>query len=90
MEKIIRTICIFSDQVSNKEIEKLEKISQLLQEKGFLIQTKRICLSDYKTQTSDTELLNKGILLGLGEQTFERIKENFAMSIKKYLYRLST
>jgi len=82
MEKIIRTICIFSDQVSNKEIEKLEKISQLLQEKGFLIQTKRICLSDYKTQTSDTELLNKGILLGLGEQTFERIKENFADFLK--------
>lgn len=82
MEKVIRTICLFSDQVSNQEIEKFEKISRLLQEKGFSIQTKRICLSDYKTSISDKELLDKGILLGLGEQTFEGLKENFADYLK--------
>lgn len=82
MQKIIRTICVFSDQASNQEIEKLEKISQLLREKGFSIQTKRICLSDYKTPISDKELLDKDILLGLGEQTFEGLKENFADFLK--------
>lgn len=82
MDKIIRTICLFSDQVSNQEIEKLEKISQLLQEKGFSIQTKRICLSDYKSQIADKELLDKGILLGLGEQSFEKLKANFADFLK--------
>lgn len=82
MEKIIRTICLFSDQVSSQEIENLEKISQLLTEKGFLIQTKRICLFDYKTPTNDKELLDKGILLGLGEQTIGELKENFADFLK--------
>jgi len=82
MEKVIRTICLFSDQVANHEIEKLEKISQLLQEKGFLIQTKRICLSDYTNPVNDKELLDKSILLGLGEQTFEELEANFADFLK--------
>lgn len=82
MTKVIRTICLFSDQVSNQEIEKLEKISQLLKENNFSIQTKRVCLSDYKAQINDKELLDKGILLGLGEQTFEESKENLADFLK--------
>ncbi len=47
-----------------------------------MIQTKRICLSVYKPQINDKELSDKGILLGLGEQTFERLKENFADFLK--------
>lgn len=82
MAKVIRTICLFSDQVSNQEIEKLEEIPQLLKEKGFSIQTKRICLSDYNTKINDRELLDKGILLGLGEQTSKNLKENFADFLK--------
>jgi len=82
MTKIIRTICLFSDQISNQEIEKLENIFHLLTEKGFSIQTKRICLSNYKTQIYDKELSNKQILLGLGEQTFERLRENFTDFLK--------
>jgi len=82
MAKIIRTICLFSDKVSNQEIEKLEKISQLLRGKGFLVQTKRICLSDYKTPTNDKKLLDKGILLGLGEKSFEKLEANFADFLK--------
>mgnify|MGYP000935728303 FL=1 len=82
MEKIIRTICLFSDQVTSQEIGKLEKVSQLLKENNFLIQTKRICLSDYKKQINDKELTDKGILLGLGEQTFENLKKNFTNFLK--------
>ena len=82
MGKIIRTICLFTDEITAQDIEKLEKISQLLKKNNFSIQTKRICLSDYKTQINDKELLDKGILLGLGEQTFEGLKENFADFLK--------
>ena len=39
MEKIIRTICLFSDDVTNQEIEKLEKVSQLLKENNFSFST---------------------------------------------------
>ena len=82
MKKIIRTICLFSDEITAQDIEKLDKISQLLKKNNFSIQTKRICLSDYKTQINDKELFDKGILLGLGEQTFEELKENFADFLK--------
>lgn len=76
--KIIRTICIFTNEITNQEIEKLEKISRFLKDNNFLIQTKRICLSRYNTQINDKELSDKGILLGLGEQTFKGLKSNFA------------
>lgn len=82
MKKIIRTICLFTDKVTAQDIEKLEKVSQVLEKNNFSIQTKRICLNDYQTQISDKELSDKGILLGLGEQTFEILKENFADFLK--------
>lgn len=82
MEKIIRAICLFTNKITTQEIEKLEKISQLLKKNNFSIQTKRICLSAYKTQINDKELSDKGILLGLGEQTLEGLKENFADFLK--------
>lgn len=77
MEKIIRTICLFADEVSNREIEELRKIALFLEENDFLVQTKRICLSSYKSQVNDKELLDKGILLGLGEQNLPGLEENF-------------
>ncbi|MCX6789511.1 MAG: hypothetical protein NTZ42_02780 [Candidatus Gribaldobacteria bacterium] len=80
MEKIIRTICLFADEITAQGIEKLEKISQVLQGNDFSIQTKRICLSGYNASIKDQELLEKGILLGLGEQTFQGLKENFAVN----------
>jgi len=77
MEKIIRTICLFTDKITDQEIKKLEDISNLLKEKGYFVQTKRICLSEYKMLLDDKDLLEKGILVGLGEQTFGGIKEIF-------------
>lgn len=82
MEKIIRTICLFTDDIANQDIKKLEKISHLLEKNGFSIQTKRICLSGYKIQINDKELSDKGILLGLGEQALKGLKENFADFLK--------
>ncbi|MEJ2646879.1 MAG: hypothetical protein P8016_00565, partial [Sedimentisphaerales bacterium] len=49
--------------------------------------TRRFCLSGYK-QVNDKELLDKGILLGMGEQTSEELKENFAVILRAYVYIL--
>ncbi|MFH0854651.1 MAG: hypothetical protein V1891_04120 [bacterium] len=35
MAKIIRTICLFTDEITAQDIEKLEKISHLLKENNF-------------------------------------------------------
>ena len=77
MEKIIRTICVFSNEASDDEIKKLEKISQLLQETGFLVQTKRICISDAKMQVNQSTLSEKKIFFGIGKQSLRMFKENF-------------
>ncbi len=82
MEKVIRTICLFTDKIIAQDIEKLENISQLFENNDFSIQTKRICLSSYQMQIDDKELFDEGILLGLGEQTFKRLKENFEDFLK--------
>lgn len=80
-EKIVRTICLFTDEITNREMKRLEEIYALLESKGFSIQTKRFCLSGYK-QANDKELLDKGILLGLGEQTFKELHGNFEDFLK--------
>lgn len=82
MKKVVRTICLFLDKITNEDIDLFDKISDSLKAKGFSVQTKRICLSGYKAQINDKKLLDKGILLGLGEQTFEKLKENFADFLK--------
>jgi len=82
MDKVIRTICLFTNEVTSQEVEKLEGIYRLLKERDFSIQTKRICLNSYNTQIDDKELSDKGILLGLGELAFGELNENFADFLK--------
>lgn len=43
--KTIRTICLFTDNSTVKDIDKIKEISKILSEKGFEIQTTRICSS---------------------------------------------
>lgn len=47
MEKIIRSICIFSPNLNKTALEKQHhKIAALLEAKGFRIQTQRLCFKD--------------------------------------------
>jgi hypothetical protein len=41
--KVIRTICYFTDSPSTENVAKVRAISELLESKGYLIQTKRLC-----------------------------------------------
>ncbi len=75
--KIIRTIGLFTDKITDQDIEKLNQIENFLKNHDFIIQTKRICLPKYLPQASDKKLLEQGILLSLGEQNLKQLKENF-------------
>ena len=88
MEKIIRTICLFTDKISDESLGLLDKVSDKLQQHGFIIQTKRICLSDYDAKIDDKKMADSGILLGMGSVSFEELKdnlENFLASSNKSL-----
>lgn len=76
MDKVVRTICLFRRNISEQDYKMLEDISIALKERGFTIQTKRICLPRYDQNIDDSELLQKDILLGLSAIPYSDLKEN--------------
>ncbi|MBI2085754.1 DUF711 family protein [Candidatus Daviesbacteria bacterium] len=62
--KIIRTICYFTNDPSQQTLEKIEEIAKTLIQEGYIIQTKRICLSD-KSPLKPTLIYND-YLVSLG------------------------
>lgn len=65
--KIIRTACYFTDQPSSETISKLNQIAEILLQKDFEIQTKRVCspLSD-KIIKLDLSYANDNYIFGIG------------------------
>lgn len=41
--KIVRTICLFSDKPEEKDMNRVQEVAQKLEKNGFAVQTKRIC-----------------------------------------------
>jgi hypothetical protein len=54
-KKIIRTICYFTDAPSTEVVAKVHNITKLLEDKDYIIQTKRLCT----THASSTNLQEK-------------------------------
>lgn len=64
--KIIRTICVYSEKYSEETLAKIDRLSQIFLQNDFEIQTKRICLADYNFEIDDQSLAAQGVLLGMG------------------------
>lgn len=54
MQKFIRTICYFSTAPNAKTIERLQQLNEQLQDKGYLVQTQRICSSNQSIKALNT------------------------------------
>lgn len=78
MSKIIRSICLFSDEITPNETKKLKEISILLQKNNFTVQTHRICLSSYQPKIDEKQLFDNNLLLSLGTLTFQELQKNFS------------
>ena len=77
MNKIIRTICLFTDEPINQDIEKLEKISQILVGKNFSIQTKRICSPSLnKIIELDLKYVSDNYIFGVGSLSEKELRKN--------------
>lgn len=75
--KIIRTICFFTDSPSKESIQKVNDIASILAKKGFLVQTKRICSpSINKVIELDSSNSNNDYVFGLGS-----LEENKLLSL---------
>lgn len=64
--KIIRSICYFTKNPNNELAEKLSEISDLLADKDYEIQTKRICASGVSVKELGERISDKDILLNVG------------------------
>ncbi|MBU6389251.1 DUF711 family protein [Patescibacteria group bacterium] len=83
MEKIVRTVCLFSTQAGQKEMDRLGRLETTLIGAGYSVQTKRICLNHPDAPYDETELSRQSILLGLGSlrsDEFQRVRGRFLSS----------
>ncbi|MEK0369305.1 MAG: DUF711 family protein [Nitrosopumilus sp.] len=64
--KIIRTVCCFSDNPNTDTIEKINAISKKLTEKNYLVQTKRVCSNNVDVHQLEKAINDKDILLSVG------------------------
>ena len=69
--KIIRSICYFSDNPNNKITEKISNIGKKLEKRGYVIQTKRICSAGKDIEKLNQIFNNKGLLLAVGSLGLE-------------------
>ena len=79
MKKVIRTICYFSKDPSQKIVDKLITLETSLKNKGFEIQTKRICSPKKSFKELKNSIQDKSILLSIGSlnyaETHKKIDE---------------
>lgn len=71
-DKIIRSICYFTDNPSEESINKVEDLEKILKKSGFSVQTKRLCSpSIEKIIEMDKKYAKVGYTLGVGSITQE-------------------
>lgn len=75
--KIIRSICYFTNQPTEATIETVEQLAKRAENQGFEIQTKRICSPriDLILKLSE-QYSSEEWLLSIGSQTLETISQN--------------
>jgi hypothetical protein len=64
--KIIRTICYFADREYDFALEQLNRVTNILLQNGYNIQTRRICAKEDEISNVDLLSDDKTLLLGAG------------------------
>lgn len=83
VEKIVRSLCLFSEKTTTKELGVLDSAAQLLQQNGFVIQTKRICFPSYQAAVENAEHIGKELLVGCGSLLWQDLKAHVEDFLKR-------
>jgi uncharacterized protein (UPF0210 family) len=75
-QKIIRSICYFTDNPAAEVLEKVDAIAKLLESRGYLIQTKRICSSVKDVDILVEKFSGEIGYLSLGTLSFDETTEH--------------
>jgi uncharacterized protein (UPF0210 family) len=70
--KVIRTVCIFTDNSSHEALAKLEHLSFALSSRGFSVQTQRMCSTDIPGIFEFDRRTDKPLLFSIGRLTYDR------------------
>lgn len=76
-DKIIRSLCYFTESPSAETIDKLNQLAGTFQQKDYLIQTKRICSPNKKIIKELDQKYGTEITFSLGSLTKEEIADEF-------------
>ncbi len=71
-QKIIRTICYFTDNPSAEITPKLASIAKILENKGYVIQTKRICSAVKDIKDLSSKVSSGADSLSVGTLTYDQ------------------
>ncbi len=76
--KIVRTVCYFDNDPSPTTIEKVDKVANILAEKDFLVQTKRICSPSIdKIIKLDAKYAGDSYIFGIGSIKRNELSNQF-------------
>lgn len=75
MEKIIRTICLFRNEVNKKDVETLENLKKDFENNGFIVQIIRICSPSDDLLELEEKVDNKNIYLNIGQLPTKNVFE---------------
>lgn len=84
MNKIIRTICYFTQKPSRDNLVRLNLLAQKLMENGFSVQTKRLTTPFSELENLD-ELSGNEILFSVGSVPFGEVKTNLEKILESKL-----
>lgn len=74
-QKIVRSVCYFTDAPSPEVADKLSQKARALEEKGYLIQTKRVCSNAQDFDALHKQMGDSVNYLSLGSVTYEKAVE---------------
>ncbi len=77
MTKIIRSICLFTKEPNQESIKKLNNLKSILTEKGFIIQTKRVCSPQESFSDIKEKIKDDTILLSVGSLNYDESIRKF-------------
>ncbi|NQU64783.1 MAG: hypothetical protein HQ517_10965, partial [SAR324 cluster bacterium] len=76
MEKIVRSICYFTDQPGEKTCERVREIEQTLKNLDYSIQTLRICSGRKTIIDLESKVADETFLLSVGRMNREEAHDS--------------
>lgn len=86
--KIVRTVCLFSQNPDSNAADKLNQLAEKLIKNGFIVQTKRLCTKDFGIREIETKITDDSILLGLGSLVQDKIELEDFFNSKRVFFNL--